>query len=300
MLPPTTMVTLAVLAGGLLGCSSGERATPSLCGPSGQLKVGLVGGTEGSVAGSEGRFPEGQIFDLRDQLMAASRCPVVVEPVQSTDLARARLVAQEWDMGFLPPGLMAFSMEQSPPYVPLRTLGAPRQSRSSIVVPVGSPISTVRDLEGARVGLLPRGSLAGFYLPLYNLHGLRLSQVVYGLDFYSLLALLEKGAVDAIAWDEALPEPSRPLHRVLTDGHTLPLGSLVVREGLARQDLSSLLRSVDASARDLPPALGYVAGETRQQATVPALRAIVRNVESWQLPQNGQSYRVYAPRWKAP
>ena len=40
----------------------------------------------------------------------------------------------------------------------------------------GSSATAIQDLNGQRLGLLPRGSLTGFYLPLYNLHGIRLEQ----------------------------------------------------------------------------------------------------------------------------
>jgi phosphonate transport system substrate-binding protein len=294
----TTAVTaIALLMGfGLTACSGQQGAGPPFCGASGALRVGVVGGTEGASGVKEGQLDEAQAFELRDQLSVASRCEVQVEPVRSPDLARSRLAAQAWDLAFLPPGLMAFSMERKPPYVPVRTIGTSRQSRSSIVVPQSSRIRSLAQLKGARLGLLPRGSLTGFYLPLYNMHGLQLSEVVYALDYSGLLQLLSSGRVDAIAWDEARPEPVPPLRRIVTDTHAIPLGSMVVREDLTSGNLAGLLAVLDDSARDLPPGLGYVPGAPGpEERSVPELRAIVTHVESWQLPVEGQPYRVFSP-----
>jgi phosphonate transport system substrate-binding protein len=294
----TTIVTaIAVLMGAVLTACSGEPAAgPPFCGASGGLRVGVVGGTEGAAGVGEGQLDEAQTFQLRDQLTVASRCEVQVEPVQSPELARSRLAAQAWDLAFLPPGLMAFSMELKPPYVPIRSIGTSRQSRSSIVVPQSSDIRNVAELKGARIGLLPRGSLTGFYLPIYNMHGLQLAEVVYALDYSGLLRMLSSGRVDAIAWDEARPEPALPLRRIMTDSHAIPLGSMVVREDLTSGNLAGLLVVLDDSARDLPPGLGYVPGAPGPaDPSVPELRAIVTHVESWQLPVEGQPYRVFSP-----
>jgi phosphonate transport system substrate-binding protein len=290
------LLAAALVATLLMACGSAPSAGDADCGESGQLKVGLVGGVEGAAEGQgEGVLQSGQVFALRDQLMAASRCEVQVEPVRSPDLARARLAAQSWDIAFLPPGLMAFSLEADPPYVPLRTLGASRRSRSSIVVPASSTIRSVPELNGARVGLLPRGSLTGFYIPLYNLHGLALGKVVYALDYPALVQLLRQGEVDAIAWDEARPDPGFPLRRLVTDSHPVPLGAMVIRQSLSTGRLEGLLASLDSSARDLPPGLAYIPGGTPEEdGSVPALRAIVTHVESWNLPVEGRPYRVFA------
>ncbi|MCP9916430.1 phosphate/phosphite/phosphonate ABC transporter substrate-binding protein [Cyanobium sp. ATX 6F1] len=292
-----TVTAVAVLIGLFLaGCSGQPGAGPPFCGASGELRVGVVGVIEGAADAKEGLLDQAQAFELKDQLTAASRCEVQMEPVRSPDLARSRLSAQAWDLAFLPPGLMAFALELKPPYVPIRTLGTTRESRSSIVVPQQGEIRSRVQLKGARLGLLPRGSLTGFYLPLYNLHGLQLSEVVYALDYSSLLQMLASGRVDAIAWDEARPEPTPPVRRIVTDTHAIPMGSMVVKQELTSGSLAGLLAILDDSARDFPSGLGYVPGTPSPEGQrVQELRAIVTHVESWQLPEEGKPYRVFGP-----
>ena len=292
--PVVTVMPVALLVA-ISGCGWGGSSQRSLCNDSGILKVGVVEGHGASFGQKAAAWDDATMFRFRDQLMEASRCEVQLEPVGSPDLARARLASGAWDIGFVPPGLMAFAMTRDSPYTPLRSLAAPRQSRSSIAVIAGSPHQQLADLDGARVGLLPRGSLTGFYLPLYNMHGLSLSQVVYALDHAELLKLLEQGKVDAIAWDEARPEPGTPLRRLFVDEHPIPLGAMVMRRAMVKEDPSSFLRSLDAITRELPSALSYVPGELATSGAVPALNAIVGNVESWQLPIHGQPHRVFDP-----
>lgn len=288
------MVGVAPLAVVLASCLAGNDSDQlPLCNASGILKVGVMGYRE--VTAETTNLDPDELLRLRNLLTEASRCEVQIEPVRTSDLARSRLAARAWDVGFLPPGLLAFAMIQDPPYVPVRTLGVDRLSRSAILVPAESPIRSPADLIGARVGLLPRGSLTGFYLPLYNLHGLPLAKVSYALDYPGLLDLLNAGAVDAIAWDEANPEPARPLRRLLVDDHPIPRGAMVVSESIGRGNISSFLRSLDQEGHDLPPVLGYVPGALRQEASAGSLRSIVIDVESWELPLNDRPHQIFSP-----
>jgi phosphonate transport system substrate-binding protein len=285
------MLPLMVL---LAGCR-GEQQAASFCGSSGRLKVGVVGSIEGEETVAAERFDETTLFALRDRLMAASRCEVEIEPVQSPEQAHQRLTAQSWDLAFLPPGLMAFAMDRPTPYRPVRTLGTPRRSRSAIVVRADSAIQERRDLEATRLGLLPRGSLTGFYLPLYNLHGVSLAKVVYAPDYAGLLQLLASGEVDAIAWDESRPPPPLPLRRVLVDQRPIPLGALVIRGDLSTPGLAGLLRALDADAASLAPALSYVPGQEPQDTGTAGLRSVIAHVEQWSLPRDGQPHHVFSP-----
>ncbi len=262
--------------------------------------MGVVGSIEGDETVAAERFDEATLFGLRDRLMAASRCEVEIEPVQSPEQAHQRLTAQSWDLAFLPPGLMAFAMDRPTPYRPVRTLGTPRRSRSAIVVRADSAIRERRQLEATRLGLLPRGSLTGFYLPLYNLHGVSLAKVVYAPDYAGLLKLLASGAVDAIAWDESRPPPPLPLRRVLVDQRPIPLGALVIRGDLSTPGLAGLLRALDADAASLAPALSYVAGQEPQDTGTVGLRAVIAHVEQWSLPRDGHPHHVFSPAGSTP
>ncbi len=284
----------------LAGCQRVEEGAESVCAATGRLKVGVVGSIEGDETVSAERLDAATLFELRDRLMAASRCEVELEPVQSPEQAHQRLTDQAWDLAFLPPGLMAFAMDRPTPYRPVRILGTPRQARSAIVVRADSSIQERRQLEATRLGLLPRGSLTGFYLPLYNLHGVSLAKVVYASDYAGLLQLLGTGEVDAIAWDESRPDPSLPLRRVLVDQRPIPLGALVFRGDRSSPGLAGLLRALDADAASLAPALSYVAGQEPQDTGTAGLRGVIATVERWTLPRDGRPYHVFSPMTPTP
>lgn len=286
--------TLALTA--LLSACAGEPvAQVSLCGPNGQLRVGVVGADEGRSAGGQAVLPAPEIGRMRDLLMVASRCDVQLEPVVSPEQARQRLSRAEWDVAFLPAGLAALALEGSGQggYSLLRSLGQRSQSRSVLLVPAGSQRESVKQLGGSRLGLLPRGSLTGFYLPLYNLHGLSLASVHYALSYRELLDQLRAGQLDVIAWDAALPDPGGDVRVLYADQNQIPLGSLVLSQALVAADHQPFLRALDQSAAQLPPSLGYVAGVLPEVSRLERLRAVVENVEEWQLPLEGQPYAVF-------
>ncbi|MGC5196971.1 phosphate/phosphite/phosphonate ABC transporter substrate-binding protein [Aphanothece microscopica] len=288
---------LAVLSLLLGSCSGGDSVSRQpLCGPSGTLRVGLIDPREGLSASTQLPFADQEIEGLRTLLMEASQCEVQLEPLSSTDRARDKLEAHQWDAAFLPPGLTAFALRQAAGYSPLRVLGGRHTSRSSILVLASSRFQSLADLNGARVGLLPRGSLTGFYLPLYNMHGLSLGQVTFALDFPALQTMLNEGQVDAIAWDDSLPPPSVPVRSLASDTHKIPLGALVLSGSLADADYLPFLKNLDASSAQMPATIGYAATMMPNQRELQPLKAIVESVESWDMPLDGQPHRVFGKK----
>ncbi|MEB3263772.1 MAG: PhnD/SsuA/transferrin family substrate-binding protein [Synechococcus sp.] len=283
----------ALALGALAGCGGGPQARTPLCGPTGTLRVGVMDPAEGRRSPQGAGLSDGEIEALRNLLEQASRCTVELEPLASAERARTKLASRQWDAAFLPPGLTAFALGQNLGYSPLRSLGSRQSSRAALLVRSDSRFRRVADLNGARVGLLPRGSLGGFYLPLYNMHGLRLGPVSYGLDYASLLARLQSGELDAIAWDESLPDPGPGIRRLQADSRAIPLGALVMGAPLTGADYLPFLRVLDGSAAQMPASIGYAAAVLPEQQTLQPLKAIVAAVEGWSLPQEGQPHRVY-------
>jgi phosphonate transport system substrate-binding protein len=279
----------------LTGCGQPPSAQVSLCGSAGQLRVGYVAADEGRGGAGQAGLLDPDISRLRDLLTIASRCEVSLEPVASPEQARQRLGAGEWDLAFLPPGLAALAIERSGnrDYSLLRPLGQRSQSRSQLLVSSGSDRRTLAQLNGARLGLLPRGSLTGFYLPLYNLHGLRLQSVHYALSYRELLDQLRAGGLDVIAWDASLPDPGGDVRVIVDDPNSIPVGALVLSQALVAADHQPFLKLLDQSAAQLPPALGYVAGVLPEAQRLQRLRTVVASVESWTLPLEGRPYGVY-------
>lgn len=277
----------------LTACSNPSGSDTALCGPAGRLRVGLVGAQEGRASSAAALVSDQDQFRLRELLTASSRCEVQLEPVLSPEQARLRLQQGEWDLAFLPPGLTALALEQDGGYGLVRQLGRRQNSRSQLLVRQTSPYRDRADLRGVRLGLLPRGSLTGFYLPLFNLHGLTFSQVRYALSYAELMRQLRAGEVDVIAWDGALPLGPSDVRVLHEDGHGIPMGALALRQPLLQADYKPFLAQLDQNVSQLPASLGYATGAIPDLQNLQELRAIVSNVESWSLPRAGAAYAVY-------
>lgn len=285
-------LALVVVLLPLAGCGDeGAPVASALC-PSGEtLRVGLVAQAEGVDASEVAQAQDPQVPALRQLLISASRCEVDLEPVRSPELARRNLEQGQWDLAFLPPGLTAFALAGGR-YRALRSLGRPGDLRPLIVAAPQAGLRHVSQLEGRRLGLLPRGSLQGFYLPLYDLHGLRLAKVVYGLSFEDLAGALRANAVDAIAWESRRPLPMAGSRVLLRDRHAVPPGALVLRSGLPDQAAAGFLATLDETASQLPAFIGYNPSTVPAPSRMLPLQRIVRTVESWPLPADGATYRV--------
>ena len=275
------------------GCQAAAPERSTLCGANGTFRVGYVGAAEGQNRDAAEVISASDLERMRRLMTVASRCPVEFEPLLSPERARQRLRAGHWDMAFLPPGLTALAMQAGTDDQPVRALMQGSRSRSALLVLDGSPATEIKDLNGRRLGLLPRGSLTGFYLPLYNLHGLQLQQVRYAISYADLLHMLRSGGVDAIAWDSGLPSPGPDVRVLAEDGHEIPPGGMVLSAALLAEDHKPLLATLDASADQMPQDLGYSATAFSAPLLFQGLRDIVRHVESWTLPKDGQPYTVY-------
>ncbi|MAR07283.1 MAG: phosphonate ABC transporter substrate-binding protein [Cyanobium sp. NAT70] len=277
----------------LVGCGSSTDDQVSVCGPQGNLRVGFVGSVEGKSEISESLIADDELERMRTLLTIASRCEVQFEPVFSSERARERLVRGEWDIAFLPPGLTAMAMQRGVEDQPIRQLVRPNRSRSALLVHRDSAVKTLADLNGKRLGLLPRGSLTGFYLPLYNLHGLTLKEVRYANNFEELLTLLKNGDLDVIAWDTGLSEPGDAYRLLAEDNHDIPHGSMVLSKEILKRNYKPMLKVLDDSAGQMPKSLGYSSGTLPAVDAYYSLKEIVRHVESWTLPLNRQRYVVF-------
>lgn len=288
---PRLLVATVLMA--LAGCSGSTQVRTPLCGPSGTLRIGVMQPEEGMDFSSGAGLSPMEQEQLGKLLTLASGCQVELEPLASPERARMKLADRQWDAAFLPPGLTAFALRADLGYVPLRTLGRRQASRSALLVREDSPLRKRSDLNGAHVGLLPRGALGGYYFPLYNMHGLNLGRVSFAFDYNSLLSMLQEGEVEAIAWDEALPDPGAAVRRLHINEHAIPLGALVLSRALAQADYTAFLKTLDGAASQMPVSVGYSAAALPRQDELQPLKGIVGAVESWNMPLEGQPHRVY-------
>ena len=151
----------------------------SLC-PNGKtLRFGVDSQLADSSETSPGGLPA--LGELSTFLSKATGCPISMEPIANDHLGLQGLNRGGWDFAFLGPSLTVLALKDGG-YTPLRALGQKADSRSAILVNSNSDISDYSDLSGKRLGLLPEGSILGYYLPRYNSYGVRTGSIVYGSD----------------------------------------------------------------------------------------------------------------------
>lgn len=279
------LVSLFILLLFLPGCALRPSAEGkgSLCHDGQTLRVGV---DQQLLSDRDVSIPpptdEGSLDRLSKLLTRASGCSLEVQPIISTELGRRGISEGEWDFAFLAPSLTVLALQQrQTPYTALRSLGLRNVVRSSILVPEASPITGYADMNGAKLGLLPRGSLVGFYLPLYNLYGVRLSGIVYGLSFTDLAERLAAGSIDAMAWDANQSQRPQGTRVVAVDPHLIPDGSMVMKSTLNGVDYKSMLAVLDANAFQLPTFLGYSSGSFPDPRSYHHFTKIIHDVDSW-------------------
>lgn len=270
-------IAILVLLPLLTACArtGGLASSASLCSNGNSLRIG-VDSQLGDVP-SEG-LP--QLSELSVILSKASRCPVTIEPITNDHLGLQGLVRSSWDFAFLGPSLTVLALRDGAGYVPLRSLGKKADSRSAILVNANSPIAGYADLNNKRLGLLPEGSMLGYYLPRYNSYGLR-TAVAFGSSFDDLKGMLKAGKVDAIAWDtQATPRPEGTKIAAL-DPHLLPEAALVMKSDYNSLDYQTMLNQLDGNAFQLPGFLRYAPGSTPRLIAYHHMHKVVRDVTNW-------------------
>ena len=74
------LLWIGVVAAVFSACRAQSPQQVSLCGPTGQLRVGFVGADEGRARGGQAVLSDQEIGRLRDRLTVASQCEVQLEP----------------------------------------------------------------------------------------------------------------------------------------------------------------------------------------------------------------------------
>lgn len=144
------------------------------CQPLGTDKLGKL--TLGAVSYGEDERLSEQYSALIDYLAAQLKTIIEFEPTFNEIKAIEQIQRRNWSLVFAPPGLAALAIFEQQ-YTPLFPLEGVANTRFLIVVHQESPIQKLTDLQGKAIALGQPGSATGYYLPLYHLYGLTLSEV---------------------------------------------------------------------------------------------------------------------------
>ncbi|MGB3512952.1 MAG: PhnD/SsuA/transferrin family substrate-binding protein [Microcoleaceae cyanobacterium] len=163
--------------------------------PTGKLIIGVVSYENGlrSLEKYEG---------LKNYLAAQTNMYVELEPVLNELKAIEQVKRRVWSIVFAPPGLAAIAIQKSQ-YNPIFPMQGFSNLRSLIVVKSNSKIQKIQDLSNKTLGLGQPGSAAGYYMPLYDLYGLTLTEIKFYRTPKQILQWLSQDEIDAGALSES-------------------------------------------------------------------------------------------------
>lgn len=241
---------LASVLIGIGSCTS--RQSESL----GKLTIGIVSYDTGD------RSVE-QYQPFKDYMAQQTRTVVELEPafneLQAVEQIHRRTI---WSLVFAPPGLAAIAIGDEQ-YIPIFTLQGPNNVRSVLVVLDDSPVESLGDLAGEAIALGEPGSAAGYYLPLYDLYGLTLSEVRLAPTPRTILEWISEGSVAAGALSEQdyqryRNEFSSTRFRVLHTSRPIPQGVVLIGPTVERNQQRQIEEAMRQAPSNVISDAGYI------------------------------------------
>jgi phosphonate transport system substrate-binding protein len=232
-----------------IGCQS-EPSVP------GNLSIGVV-----SFGESERSLE--QYSKLEEHLGRELKSLVNLEPTYNEIKAKAAIDRKNWDIVFAPPGLAAIAISQSK-YIPIFPLEGGLKNRSVVVVLKDSPLQNIRELAGKTIALGQPGSATGYYLPIYNLYGLTLSEVRFASTPQAVLKAIADREVDAGAmslaeFNQYRSDFSTIRFRILfNDTHEVPSGSVLVSPDLDPSEQDRIKEALSEVSPAIAASAGYI------------------------------------------
>lgn len=189
---------------------------------------------------------------FRSYLKEKTRSLIELEPVLNEEKALERIQSKAWSLVFAPPGLAAIAISQHQ-YRPLFPLSGVQNLRSAIVVREDSPIQSLKALSGKVFALGQPGSATDYYLPLFNLYGLTLAELLITADPKTTLEAIAQGkaaagALSVAAFDTYRNQIDSAKFRILfVDPHPVPSGALLLSPAAEQADkLHQILHQIDS------------------------------------------------------
>lgn len=196
-------------------------------------------------------------------LAEKTKSHIRLEPVFNENKAIERLKEQAWSLVFAPPGLAAIAIALSQ-YVPIFPLVGISNLRSILVVRKDDPISNIKQLQGKIVALGQPGSATGYYLPLFNLYGLTLAEILFAPTPTTVLESVGQGkatagAISMAEFDLYSPQINQNEFRILyTDPHYVPPGVVLIGPNVERNRQEYIRKVMGELPAILAQEVGYV------------------------------------------
>jgi len=180
---------------------------------------------------------------------------VQIEPTFNERKALERIRAQAWSLVFAPPGLaaIAISQYQYSSIVPLEGID---NLRSILVVKKDSLYQNLRSLAGKKLAIGQPGSATGYYLPIFNLYGLTLAELIVSSTPQAILAAVANGTADVGAlslqeFNTYKTDITQTEFRILfADPHRVPTGAILIGstvEANRQESIRNILRDTPST-----------------------------------------------------
>ena len=243
-------IKLSVLLGAILwACSSPSQISRE------KITIGVVGyDTEVKAVG--------KYEPLQSYLAGQINSIVELEPAYNELQALEQIQRQRWSLVFAPPGIAAIAMsdEQYIPIFPLERVGS--RERSLLIVRKDSQIEDLADLSQKKIALGQLGSATGYYLPLYDLYGLTLAEVIFAPTPKEILQLLEEEKVDAGALSEDEFQTYRSSFptefKVLRKSRFIPSGLVILSPLVDRNQQENISNAMKNAPASIVSDAGYI------------------------------------------
>ncbi|MEA5533617.1 phosphate/phosphite/phosphonate ABC transporter substrate-binding protein [Crocosphaera sp. XPORK-15E] len=220
--------------------------------------------TLGVVSFGESEKLEKNYGELKTYLEDELNSIVELEPTYNERQAISQINDNAWEIVVASPGLAAIAVSKGN-YLPILPLEGGLNSRSVFIVRQDSPLKNLNQLNGKAVALGQPGSATGYYLALYNLHGLTLSEVRLASTPKQALEWLADGEIAAAAmsleqYNTYRAQVSQNGFRMLfQDQHHVPNGAILVSEKLSQIEQEALYKALSNAPPMIPASAGYVA-----------------------------------------
>lgn len=207
-----------------------------------------------------------QYADFKNYLGSELKSLIEIEPVYNEVKALEQISRKRWDLVLAPPGLAAIAIS-SYNYEPILPLEGGDKSRSVIVAREDSPFEERQDLAGQVIALGQKGSATGYYLPLYNLYGLRFEEILYAPTPQKVLQWLDEGKASAGALSLAeynfyrrnfSPNTFKVIH---IDQHPVPPGAILVSDRIERNQHAQIIVKLINTPSFISASAGFLPNE---------------------------------------
>lgn len=240
---------LSLLLATAIACQSASTKN------SGEIVIGMI-------SYGEGEQLLNQYTGFKSYLGEKTKAWIEIEPAFSENKAMERIHNHAWSLVFAPPGIAAIAIADYH-YLPLFPLQEVGNLRSILVVRDNSPIRELNELQGKTVVLGQPGSATGYYLPIYNLYGLTLAQVLFAPTPKTVLELIAQGKAEAGALSMAefrlySSQFSHVKFRVLfTDPHQVPPGVVLIEPKVEKSRQQQIRQVMNEAPLTIAQSVGY-------------------------------------------